>query len=64
VPGLSDFITALGLVFIIEGLIVALAPGRLRQLMDMIATLPPDVLRRGGLMFAFLGLGIVWLVRG
>ena len=61
---MSDFLTALALVFVIEGLVLALFPDRLRWLLDRLAEMPPEALRTAGLISAALGLLGVWLVRG
>ena len=59
----SAQITALGLVFVIEGLVLAVVPGRLKGVMALIERLPEDVLRTLGLVGVGLGVGIVWLAR-
>ena len=61
---MSDFLTALALVFVIEGLVLALFPDRLRWLLDRLAEVPPEGLRTAGLISAALGLFFVWLIRG
>lgn len=61
---MSDFLTALALVFVIEGLVLALFPDRLRWLLDRLAEVPPEALRTAGLVSAALGLFVVWLIRG
>jgi len=61
--GLSDLVTALGLVLVIEGLVLALAPDVLKRMLAQILLRPPQALRLGGLIFATIGVAIVWLVR-
>jgi len=64
-PGaMTDFLTALALVFVIEGLILALFPDRLRWVLERAAEMPPEVLRIGGVISASLGVFFVWLLRG
>ena len=60
---IGDLVTAIGLVFVIEGLILALAPGHLRGIMEMIAQIPPEKLRNGGLLAVLVGVAIVWVAR-
>lgn len=60
---ISSFLTALGLVFVIEGLLYALAPSRLRAMMQMMQQLSDEQLRMGGLAAMAAGVAIVWLVR-
>lgn len=61
---MTDFLTALALVLVIEGLFLAIFPQRLRQIVEMLAEMPPDSLRIGGLVAAALGVFAVWLLRG
>lgn len=61
---MTDFLAALGLVFVIEGLLYALVPARLKRMMAMMLETPDQTLRYAGLMAASLGVVIVWLVRG
>ncbi len=60
---MSDFITALGLVFVIEGLVYAFVPGHLKAVMALMQSTSEDSLRLGGLVAAALGVGLVWLAR-
>lgn len=61
---MTDFLTGLALVLVIEGLVLALMPHRLRWLLDRMAEMPPEALRIGGLLSATLGVFFVWLLRG
>lgn len=61
---MTDFLTALALVLVIEGLFLAILPSRLRQIVAMLEQIPPDHLRLGGLVAAGLGVFCVWLLRG
>ncbi|HOV03319.1 MAG TPA: DUF2065 domain-containing protein [Hyphomicrobiales bacterium] len=61
---MSDFIAAVGLVLVIEGLLYAAMPGRLKRMIAMMLDVPDNTLRYAGLMAATLGLVVVWLVRG
>jgi uncharacterized protein YjeT (DUF2065 family) len=63
-PGWSDLATALGLVLVIEGLLLALMPDMLKRLVAEILAQPARALRFGGLISAAIGLAVVWLVRG
>lgn len=53
----------LGLVLVIEGLALALAPSRLEQVLAFLASLPPDRLRLIGLLSATTGLILLWIFR-
>ena len=61
---MADFITALGLVLVIEGIAYALFPEAMRRMVVEVLAMAPQVLRVAGLTAAVVGLGIVWLVRG
>ncbi|MPZ08932.1 MAG: DUF2065 family protein [Kiloniellaceae bacterium] len=61
---MTDFLTAVALVLVIEGLFLAIVPHRLRQILAMLETVPPESLRVGGLVAAALGVFFVWLLRG
>lgn len=61
---MTDFLTALALVLVIEGLFLAVLPHRVRQILEMLETVPPETLRLGGLVAAAVGVFGVWLLRG
>jgi uncharacterized protein len=61
---MTDFLTALALVLVIEGLFLAIVPHRLRQILEMLEAVPPESLRIAGLVAAALGVFAVWLLRG
>jgi uncharacterized protein YjeT (DUF2065 family) len=60
---MSDFVTALGLVFVIEGLLYAFVPGHLKAVMALMQSTPEDSLRVGGLIATAVGVALVWLAR-
>jgi uncharacterized protein YjeT (DUF2065 family) len=60
----SDLAVALGLVFVIEGLLWALAPRLGRQLLEAAYTFPEASLRFAGAASVSFGVLVVWLVRG
>lgn len=61
---MSDFLAALGLVFVIEGLIFAAFPAQAKQAMQSALETPEASLRVIGLGSALIGVIVVWLVRG
>jgi hypothetical protein len=61
---MTDLLTALALVFVIEGCILALFPGAPKALYRALAELPPQTLRLAGLGAAGLGVLGVWALRG
>ena len=61
---MTDFLTALGLVLVIEGLLLAGFPNRVRQALEALQLTPDQQLRILGLGCAVVGLIVVWLIRG
>jgi uncharacterized protein YjeT (DUF2065 family) len=61
---MSDLLTAMALVLVIEGLVLAVFADRLDVLLERLADIPPEVLRVAGVVSAVLGLLAVWLIRG
>jgi len=61
---MTDFLAALGLVFVIEGLIFAAFPAQAKKAMQSVLETPETTLRLIGLGAAVIGLAVVWLVRG
>ncbi|HEY6754163.1 MAG TPA: DUF2065 domain-containing protein [Pseudolabrys sp.] len=61
---MSDFLAALGLVFVIEGLIFAAFPAAAKRAMASVLETQDVSLRLIGIGSALVGLILVWLVRG
>ncbi|AZO62327.1 MAG: DUF2065 family protein [Mesorhizobium sp.] len=61
---MQDFLAAIGLVLVIEGLVYGGFPALARKLAAEVLSLPENVLRIAGLAAIALGVAIVWLVRG
>jgi uncharacterized protein YjeT (DUF2065 family) len=60
---MSDFLAALGLVFVIEGLVFAAFPTHAKRAMASVLATPETTLRVIGIGSAMVGLVLVWLVR-
>ncbi|MHA6266855.1 DUF2065 domain-containing protein [uncultured Aliiroseovarius sp.] len=60
---MSLILLGFGLVLVIEGLVFALAPSRLDDLVAMMAALSRDQRRMMGLVAIALGVLLVWLSR-
>ncbi|MGX9357299.1 DUF2065 domain-containing protein [Roseobacteraceae bacterium S113] len=54
---------ALGLVLIVEGLVYALAPSLIEQLLEQLRLIPEEQRRLLGLLALGLGVGLVWLAK-
>jgi len=60
----DDLLLGLGLVAIVEGLVLALAPSRLREVLELIERLNVENRRLIGLLAVTAGVFLVWLARG
>ena len=60
----QDFLAAIGLVLVVEGLVYGGFPGLAKRLAGEVLSTPENVLRIVGLAAIAIGVGIVWLVRG
>jgi uncharacterized protein len=61
---MSDLVVALGLVFVIEGLVCAAFPTSAKRAVTAMLETPEATLRTVGLASAILGLMLVWAIRG
>jgi len=61
---MQEFATALALVLVVEGLLWAAFPNGMRRAVAVALDMRIDQLRMGGLIFAALGIVLVWLLRG
>jgi len=60
---MKDLVAALGLLFFIEGLLFAIFPTRIKNMLKAIDKIPENKLRSMGLFFLILGFLIVWYVK-
>ena len=58
---MATILLGLGLVLVIEGLVFALAPSRLEELVKLIAETPVETRRTLGLVAVAIGVLLVWL---
>ncbi|MEO1207713.1 MAG: DUF2065 domain-containing protein [Pseudomonadota bacterium] len=61
---MADLIAAIGLVFVLEGLLWALFPNYAMRMLEAAQEMGEQTLRYGGLVAVCVGVIIVWLVRG
>jgi uncharacterized protein len=61
---MSLVLLAIGLVLCVEGLVLALAPRRIEEVLRLLLTLGEDRRRQIGLGALALGVLLVWLARG
>lgn len=60
---MSDFIVAIGLMAVLEGLLYAAAPSVMRKGIQQLLAASDGWLRIGGLVAMAVGVAIVWAVR-
>ena len=60
---MEDFVAAVGLVFVIEGIAFAAFPGLAKRAMAQFMETPEARLRTVGVVSAVLGVAVVWAVR-
>ena len=61
---MADFVAALGLVLVIEGVAFAAFPAATRRAMALMMETPDGSLRMAGVAAAVVGVLVVWFVRG
>ena len=57
---MNELIIAIGLLLFIEGLLYAIFPSKMKNILKLVENSPVNQLRIGGLIFALIGFGIVW----
>lgn len=60
---MHDFLDAVGLVLVLEGILYGLLPNFAKKLAEQVRTVPEPTLRIAGLVSVAAGVGVVWLVR-
>lgn len=61
---MSEIVTAIGLVLVLEGALYALFPEFMKRMAQQVIQTPGDTLRVAGVISAALGVAVVWLLRG
>jgi len=60
---MKELIIAIGLLFFIEGMLYALFPSKMKNMVEKIKTIKENQLRIGGLVFAVIGFLIIWYMK-
>ena len=60
---MKELIIAFGLFLFIEGILYALFPSKMKNMLKKIDTVADQQLRTGGLVFAIIGFIIIWYLK-
>ena len=60
---MKELILAFGLLFFIEGLIIAIFPSRIKTMLRLIEEIPVNKLRITGVFFLLIGFLIIWYIK-
>jgi uncharacterized protein YjeT (DUF2065 family) len=54
---------AIGLLLVVEGLLYAVFPNAMKNMLNLMKDMPATKLRSGGLIFAVIGFILVWYIK-
>ena len=60
---MKELITAIGLLLFIEGILYALFPSKMKNMLKTLDKLTINQLRISGLFFALVGFAIIWYLK-
>ena len=60
---MKELIIAFGLFLFIEGILYALFPSKMKNMLKKVDTIKDSQLRSGGLIFAIIGFLIIWYLK-
>ncbi len=60
---MSDIFVAIGLLFFLEGLLLAIFPSRIKSMLEMIKNTSEKTLRSFGATFLIIGFLIIWYIK-
>ena len=58
-----DFLSALGLIFVLEGLLLFVSPRRLKKALELLKLYPDSKIRAIGSFSIILGIVLLWIIR-
>ena len=60
---MKEIVIAFGLLLFIEGILFALFPSKMKNMLKKVDTINDGQLRTGGLIFAIIGFILVWYMK-
>ena len=60
---MNDLIKAIGLLFFIEGLFLAIFPSRIKSMLELIKNTDENKLRSFGVIFLIIGFLMIWYIK-
>ena len=60
---MKEIVIAFGLLLFIEGILYALFPSKMKNMLKKVDTINEGQLRTGGLIFAIIGFVLVWYMK-
>ena len=60
---MNELVIAFGLFLFIEGILYALFPAKMKSILKKLELVKDSQLRSGGLIFAFIGFVIIYLIK-
>ena len=60
---MKELIIAIGLLLFIEGMLYALFPSKMKNMLKKMDLIKDSQLRSGGIIFAFIGFLIIWIIK-
>ena len=60
---MKELIIAIGLLLFIEGMLYALFPSKMKNMLKIIEKMQANQLRISGLLFALIGFAIIWYTK-
>tara|TARA_B100000579_G_scaffold224297_1_gene183568 strand:+ start:97 stop:282 length:186 start_codon:yes stop_codon:yes gene_type:complete len=60
---MKELVIAIGLLLFIEGILYALFPSKMKNMLKAIEKIQTAQLRAGGLIFAMIGFVIIWFTK-
>tara|TARA_B100000963_G_scaffold344957_1_gene348352 strand:+ start:3873 stop:4058 length:186 start_codon:yes stop_codon:yes gene_type:complete len=60
---MSELLIAIGLIFFIEGFLIAIFPSRIKRMLELIKNTSEKKLRSIGIVFLITGFIIIWYIK-